>query len=378
MNDHGDMNADLSGDSVRDELTPADRLVIQAMSRAVPVATEGRLRERLEALRDRLRQANAPLPDVSADRRFAWVAAFALIGLVCAGIAWTSRQFATRADPIADTPRPSASAHGPVGETQSPQTPTPLDGDDIPSAMAPANGHDSATIPADDEGYGTLTGQFVLSGPVPVLPPLTSRTGKFAGFPAKCGATISDETLIVDPKTKGIENVVLYLPKAPSAMHPSLTSQHLSPVRFDATCGRFVPHVLFVQTNQAVACRSLDPLSYNVHTLPLRNQQSNFIIGPPPAPTAVTPGAVERLPFKVVDDIHVWMSAYWLVLDHPYAAITAKDGRFSIRQLPAGTHTIHAWHERGGYLIKSMTVTITSGEQTDLGTVSVSADRLKG
>ena len=52
------------------------------------------------------------------------------------------------------------------------------------------------------------------------------------------------------------------------------------------------------------------------------------------------------VPFKC--DVHGWMNAYVGVLEHPYFAVTDKDGKFSLKTLPAGTYTIEAWHERLG------------------------------
>ena len=58
----------------------------------------------------------------------------------------------------------------------------------------------------------------------------------------------------------------------------------------------------------------------------------------------------EFLPMQVKCDIHAWMKAYWLVLDHPYMAITDKNGKFNIEKIPEGEHEFIVWHERIGYL----------------------------
>ena len=55
------------------------------------------------------------------------------------------------------------------------------------------------------------------------------------------------------------------------------------------------------------------------------------------------------VPFKC--DVHGWMNAYAGVLDHPYFAVTTSGGRFELKNLPAGTYTIEAWHERLGVQI---------------------------
>jgi hypothetical protein len=60
------------------------------------------------------------------------------------------------------------------------------------------------------------------------------------------------------------------------------------------------------------------------------------------------------VPFKC--DVHGWMNAYVGVLDHPYFAVTKTDGTFSIPNLPPGTYTLAAWHERLGAQTLSVTV----------------------
>ena len=56
------------------------------------------------------------------------------------------------------------------------------------------------------------------------------------------------------------------------------------------------------------------------------------------------------------------MVAYWVILDHPYAAVTDEKGNFEIPNLPAGTHEFNVWQESAGYLDKKYTVTIKDGE----------------
>jgi hypothetical protein len=50
------------------------------------------------------------------------------------------------------------------------------------------------------------------------------------------------------------------------------------------------------------------------------------------------------------------MNAYAGVLDHPYFAVSKPDGTFSIPNLPPGTYTLAAWHERLGEQTMSVTV----------------------
>lgn len=55
---------------------------------------------------------------------------------------------------------------------------------------------------------------------------------------------------------------------------------------------------------------------------------------------ATAPGIVE---VRCVQ--HPWTRGYLAVFDHPYFAVTRKDGGFSIDSLPPGTYTLMVWHE---------------------------------
>jgi hypothetical protein len=68
------------------------------------------------------------------------------------------------------------------------------------------------------------------------------------------------------------------------------------------------------------------------------------------------------VPFKC--DVHPWMRAYIGVVDHPYFAVSAADGTFSLKGLPPGTYTVEAWHEILG--TQTQTVTIGANETREL------------
>ena len=70
----------------------------------------------------------------------------------------------------------------------------------------------------------------------------------------------------------------------------------------------------------------------------------------------------EQEPISVVCDIHAWMRAYHLPIDHPFAAVSGEDGTFEIKDLPAGKHEFKIWHEAGGMLEKAFVVTVKPGD----------------
>jgi hypothetical protein len=56
----------------------------------------------------------------------------------------------------------------------------------------------------------------------------------------------------------------------------------------------------------------------------------------------------DRFAIPVRCSLHPWMEAKIMALDHPFAAVTDKDGKYEIKQIPAGVKLqVFAWHESG-------------------------------
>lgn len=227
--------------------------------------------------------------------------------------------------------------------------------------------------------FGDFQGAVVLDGDVPPVTLLIKKGAPDAKDAAVCAANdIPDESLVVDPTTKGVANVVVYLAKAPSEVHPDLKATSAT-VDFDQVGCRFLPHVLLVQTSQKVRVLSGDAVAHNTRGNPFKNAPFNFTVAAnlregPNVPQVPLKSA-ERLPVKVVCDIHPWMDAYWVVVDHPYAAVTGAQGQFMIPKLPVGEHEFRVWHERPGYIERSLKVKITA-EGTTLPIIKVKAKDL--
>ena len=226
--------------------------------------------------------------------------------------------------------------------------------------------------------WGRITGRVTVTGALPQLPVLVKKGDADVRDGFVCAAAdIPDESLVNDPETKGLANVLIWPIKKPTQTHPDLEQSRSKEVALTVKGCRFIPHILLVRTDQRVRVFSQDAVSHNVHSHPVKNNAQNFIVVPNDSTgvllNPMTMG--ERLPFQVTNDIHPWTRAYWLVLDHPYAAVTNAKGEFEIANLPEGEHEFRVWQEKVGYLEKIYKVTVKSG-LNKLDPITVPAEKL--
>jgi hypothetical protein len=237
-------------------------------------------------------------------------------------------------EPGVNVSAPAASKSGaaPSGATAASTTPAPT--------VAPS-------APVKAEGWGTLKGQITLSGDAPA-PKVLQEKGKAAKDPEYCAkdAPIVSEALIVDGATKGVKNVLVYLSK-PTAVNDEAkkAAMDAKPV-FDQVKCVFEPHVMAIMVDEPITIQSSDPVNHNVN-VKLKNSSFNQTVAPNKSVPFTATGP-ERTPGPVVCDIHSWMQSYWMVLDHPYFAVTDAKGNFEIKNVPAGTQKLVVWQESVG------------------------------
>ena len=235
--------------------------------------------------------------------------------------------------------------------------------------------------------WGNLSGRFIYDGKPPA--PQKVNVDKDKEF---CGKTnLVEETLVVG-KDQGLGNVILYLylkRKDKVAIHPSYEKIAGNKVLLNNDKCRFEPHVSLLWTKQTLVLGNLDRVGHNTKIDLFNNNSVNPII-PAGAQLDQKFEVAERLPVRVSCSIHPWMSAWVVVKDNPYSAVSGADGKFEIKNLPAGKLKFQAWHEKSGYVktIKlggkkktwkkgRFTVTIKPGETTDLGDIRVSPSLFK-
>jgi plastocyanin len=211
---------------------------------------------------------------------------------------------------------------------------------------------------------GIVVGRIILDGDALVLPPFFKAGDEKIKDKEVCGvADVPDESLVVG-EGKGISNVFVYLRRAPKGYKAVDVKE---PVVLDQKGCVFLPHVALIRVGQPVLVKSSDAVQHNIHTFPVRNDSSNLLIKPnEDKGVSLKYTKPESDPLEVKCDIHGWMASYHLVLDHPFMAVTDKDGNFKIEGLPAGTHEFRIWHERGGLLEKEYKVDVKDGGEKTL------------
>lgn len=200
-------------------------------------------------------------------------------------------------------------------------------------------------------GTGIIRGVVSLSGKPPEMAMIPNQ-------PCHAGAPpLREETVVADGEGH-LQNVIVYL-ENPPATPPAA---NLPPVSLDQINCQFVPHVVALRTGQTLHVSSADPTLHNVHGLCTANDAFNFALIAPGQSKDLTFSQPERFPVRC--DVHPWMKAYIQVFDHPYFAVTTKDGTFEIRNVPPGSYTLDAWQERYGQM--RVPVTVTDGHTTSV------------
>jgi len=106
---------------------------------------------------------------------------------------------------------------------------------------------------------------------------------------------------------------------------------------------RFSPHVLPVMMGTTVEWPNNDDIYHNVFSF---SEAKQFDLG------LYKSGEVKQVVFDkagkvdVFCSIHKAMSCVVLVLENPYFSTTDAKGNYVIRNVPAGTYRLKAWHER--------------------------------
>ena len=204
---------------------------------------------------------------------------------------------------------------------------------------ASSSGGTEQEAAATGTGWGTLKGRFTFAG-TPAQPKALV-VDKDTEVCSMGGMKLLDRSLLVDPSTKGLANVVVFARKTSRVK----TAAAETPLVFDQKNCEFLLPVFAARVGQPVDVHNSDPIGHNTN---IAGSSFNQLV-PAGQGTAYKPDAETGMPTMVTCNIHPWMKAYAVFRKDGYVAVSGADGSFTISDLPAGeTIEFQVWHERSG------------------------------
>jgi len=224
-----------------------------------------------------------------------------------------------------------------------------------------------------NEGWGSLSGAVTLDRAIPEIVDLVPKMMAHADK-ACCLATSAkafekiDTTWEVDPKTKAVANVIVWIKPPKDTYFPLYPTYKPSkePLVIDQPHCAYVPRVSAynpvniidgkpVETGQKVMFKNSAVVSHNIRAVGAADKDNSFNVNLIAKSEYVKAFEPQRLPISLQCDIHTWMGGKLAVFDHPYFAITKADGSFEIPNVPAGAKVyLMAWHEGVGYVLPEL------------------------
>lgn len=210
------------------------------------------------------------------------------------------------------------------------------------------SGTQEAAGPVDAATAATISGKANFTGTAPEPKPILMDSEPTCQEKHPDGA-FSEEVVVNSNNT--LKNVFVYVKDGLGDLKFPTPQE---PVVLDQSGCQYVPHVFGMQVNQTLIIRNSDGILHNIHPVPTINRAFN--LGQPVKMDSPKKFDKPEMFIHIGCDVHEWMSAYVSVLAHPYYITTGDDGSFTLQNLPPGTYTVAAWHEKYGEKTTSVTV----------------------
>lgn len=206
---------------------------------------------------------------------------------------------------------------------------------------------------------GTITGKVSFTGAAPEAKKID--TSADAACTSKSPTLMTEDWAVKDGK---LANTFVYIKEGTLADNSKVGDYASWPnaptggATLDQNGCHYKPHVLGVVVNQEISITNSDPTTHNIHFMPANNPDWNQSqANGAPALKHKMAHAEAMVPVKC--NQHPWMKSYVGVMKHPFFAVSAEDGSFTIKGVPPGKYTVVAWHEGGAKgTEKTMEVTV--------------------
>jgi plastocyanin len=206
---------------------------------------------------------------------------------------------------------------------------------------------------------GTISGTVSYNGAAPESKKID--TSADAACTSKSPNLTTEEWVVKDGK---LANTYVYIKDGTLADGSKINDYSFATPTASATLDQngchYKPHVLGVMVNQPINITNSDPTTHNIHFTPKNNPDWNQSQPNGAAPLQHKLARAEVL-VPVKCNQHPWMKSYVGVTKHPFFAVSAEDGTFTIKGVPPGKYTVVAWHEGGATgTEKPMEVTVAA------------------
>lgn len=206
----------------------------------------------------------------------------------------------------------------------------------------------------DVSNGGTITGTVKLAGDTPEMKDL-----KVDKDQATCGHDdIPSEALIISGDS-AIQNAVVSIKNISKGKKFQGGTSSI-----DQKGCVFIPHVAMIPQGSSIELLNSDDVMHNLHSWSMKNTAFNEGVA---GHGKITKTFEFPETVKVTCDVHKWMSAWLIVQENPYYALTDENGKFKIEGVPAGTYTIEAWQESLGKATQEVTVSAGGEVTADFG-----------
>jgi plastocyanin len=192
---------------------------------------------------------------------------------------------------------------------------------------------------------GTISGKVSYTGTAPEAKKID--TSADAACTAKSPNLLSEEWAVKDGK---LANTFVYIKEGTLSDNSKIGDWGFETSKTTAALDQngchYKPHVLGVMVKQDITITNSDGTTHNIHFTPKNNPDWNQQQASGAAPLTHKLNVAEAM-VPVKCNQHPWMKSYVGVLKHPFFAVTAEDGTFTIKGVPPGKYTVVAWHEGG-------------------------------
>jgi plastocyanin len=220
----------------------------------------------------------------------------------------------------------------------------------VTAAVVPAYAEVTAKAPAAAAVTGSIKGTVLFEGEPPSREEIVRDSDPYCEKVKK-----QTEDVIV---TKGkLKDVLVRIKNGSAGTFTAPTS----PVLLDQKDCMYSPRVVGVMVGQKLAVRNSDGTFHNVRGTVAGKQLWNNAQPKKAADLSLDAGPKAGDVVDLKCDVHPWMSAFAVVQDHPFFAVTGEDGAFTITGLPQGSYVLEAWHPQLGK--KELKVKIGKGKK---------------